>query len=304
MIRLLGMLCALFLLSAPAVAQERGLHYGLLVTNDSLGDGHDRWRTGSFASSLAFAPGWSGVLPRGFGRLWELRINGEVIGPENLATPAPRDRVYAQAVSFGLHTHYQSRAIEYALGADLVVTGPVTRLDHLQEAFHDVLGGRDPSPAVKAAQVGDDIDATLVFEAGRAFRLGGTARLRPFVEARAGVETLLRAGADLTLGRFGQGGLLVRAPVSGHRFSVIEGGPYQGLSMMLGADLAHVANSEFFPSRGTVRHKETRARARAGMHWRSHAGTSVFYGLTWLDQEYASQHEDQFVGSLQLRVKF
>ncbi|WP_397542718.1 lipid A-modifier LpxR family protein [Roseovarius salis] len=304
MLRLLAALCALCLAAFPASAQERGLHYGLLFTNDSLGDGEDRWRTGSFASSLAYAPGWSGALPRGLGQLWELRVNGQVIAPSNLQAPAPQDRVYAQALSFGLHTHFQPNAIEYSLGGDLVVTGPITQLDHLQEIFHDIFGGRGASPAAKAAQISDDLDPALVVEAGREFRLGHAARLRPFIEARAGVETLVRAGADLTFGRFGAGGLLVRSPVTGQRFSVIQEDAYQGVSLFMGADIAHVASSEFIPSSGAARLRDTRSRARAGMHWRNRSGTSLFYGLTWLGKEFATQSETQVVGSMQLRVKF
>lgn len=304
MSRLLAALCVLIIHLSPAAAEERSRQgFGLLVTNDSLGDTSDRWRTGSFASSLVWAPEWQGRLPRRFGSLVELRINGEVVGPENLAAPAPLDRRYGQALSFGVHTHFQPGTIAWSAGADLVATGPQTGLDHMQEALHDVLGGRDASPAVKAAQVGNDVHPTLVLEAGREFALGGTVRVRPFVEARAGIETLLRAGADLTFGRFGQGGLLVRAPVTGQRFSVIEDAPYTGFSAMFGADIAHVADSEFHAA-GPVRPRETRARARAGLHWRSHAGTSVFYGLTWLGREFTTQREDQVVGSLQLRVKF
>ena len=304
MARLLAALCASCLLALPAAAQERGLHYGLLVTNDVIGDGDDRWRTGSFASSLAYAPGWSGALPHGLGQLWELRFNGEIISPENPVTPAPGDRPYAQALTVGLHTRFKPDVIDYALGGELVVTGPQTHLDDVQEGLHDIFGGDDPSSAVKAGQISDDVDPALVAEAGREFRLGGTARLRPFVEARAGVETLLRAGADLTLGRFGQGGLLARAPVSGQRYSVIEEAPYQGLSLVLGADIAHVADSEFLPSNRAVHEQDTRSRARAGVHWRNRAGSSLFYGVTWLEEEFSTQPDSQVVGSLQLRIKF
>lgn len=304
MSRLLAALCVLILHLPPAAAEERSRQgFGLLVTNDSLGDTRDRWRTGSFASSLIWGPEWQGRMPRRFGTLVELRLNGQVVGPENLATPAPLDRRYGQALSFGVHTHFQPGTIAWSVGADLVVTGPQTGLDHIQEALHDILGGRDASPAVKAAQVGNDVVPTLVLEAGREFALGDTVRLRPFVEARAGVETLLRVGADLTVGRFGQGGLLVRAPVTGQRFSAIEGAPYAGLSAMFGVDIARVADSEFYTA-GLVRPRETRARARAGLHWRSRAGTSVFYGLTWLGREFTTQRESQVVGSVQLRVKF
>lgn len=309
MTRLLAALMALgffaVFLATQAAAEGRGkLGYGLLLTNDVLGDTRDRWRTGSFASSLVLGPVGRQGLPDRFGSVLEIRFNGEVIGPENLATPAPLDRRYAQALSLGLHTHFQRGAVEYALGGDLVFTGPMVGLDHVQEAMHDVLGGRDASPAVKAAQVGNGVHPTLVFEMGRSFEIGRKARLRPFVEARAGVETLARVGADLTIGEFGANGLLIRAPDTGQRFVAADGGAQPGLSLLLGADIAHVANSAFLADAGPVRLEETRSRARAGLQLRMRGGSSLFYGLTWLDKEFASQREAQVVGSLQLRVKF
>ncbi len=278
--------------------------FGLLVSNDTFGDGHDRWRSGSFASSYVWAPDLGAGLPASPGEVIEFRFNGEILAPENISRPAPRDRRYAQALSFGLHTHFRRRAMEYAVGADLVVTGPVTQLDHLQKAFHSVLGGRTLSPAVKAAQISNDVDPTLVIEAGREFPFGARMRLRPFIEVRWGIETLLRAGGEVTLGRFGQGGLLVRAPDTGQRFSAVQEAPYRGFSLVLGGDVAHVINSDFFPSTGPVRLRETRARARLGLHWRNRKGTSLFYGLNWLGKEFEGQREGQFAGSLQLRLKF
>lgn len=305
MSRLLAALCVLIFLTVSAAAQDRSWYYGLLVTNDGLGDGDDRWRTGSFASSLAYAPGWSGRLPPGLGQLWELRLDGEIIAPENSVTPAPGDRPYAQMLTFGLHTRFERGSIDYDIGGELAVTGPQTRLDDLQDLVHDIFGGDQPSRAVKAGQISNDFDLGLMVEAGREFPLGGAARLRPFFEARAGVETLLRAGADLTLGRFGRGGLLARAPVSGLRYSVIkEETPYQGLSLVLGADIARVADSDLLPSTAAMDASNTRARARAGLHWRNRAGTSLFYGLTWLGEEFSTQPDSQVTGAVQLRINF
>lgn len=303
--RLLFAICAFFCLSLSANAVERTKQgFGLMMTNDVLGDTHDRWRTGSFESSWIFAPGWAGKAPARFGELVELRINGEVVGPENLAAPAPLDRRYGQMLSFGVHTHFQPGLIDYAIGVDAVVTGSQVGLDEVQEALHSVLGGRDPSAPVLASQVSNGLHLNGVFEAGRRVSLGGAAHLRPFVEARAGTETLVRLGFDLTLGQYGSTGLLVRNPVSGHRLSAVEDTAYSGFSWIVGADVAYVDSSIFIASNAPVRLEDVRTRVRTGVHWRTQAGTAIFYGLSWLSEEFTTQREAQVVGSLQLRVKF
>ncbi|MEL7011981.1 MAG: lipid A-modifier LpxR family protein [Pseudomonadota bacterium] len=296
---------ALFFLSFEGHAAERTKQgFGLMVTNDSIGDNRDRWRTGSFESSWIFAPDWTGQAPARFGELIELRINGEIVGPANLINPAPLDRRYGQALSFGLHTHFQPGALDYAVGLDAVITGSQVGLDNVQDFLHTFLGGRDASPGVLAAQLSNGLHANAVFEVGRRYKLGTATQLRPFLEARAGTETLARVGFDLTFGHFGSTGLLVRTPTSGQRLSAVEDAPYSGLSLLLGADVAYVDSSIYIASNAPVQLEDYRARARAGLHWRSQAGTALFYGATWLSEEFSTQPEGQFVGSLQLRMKF
>ena len=305
MYRLIFALCALFLLSFEGQAADRSKQgFGLSITNDSIGDNSDRWRTGSFESSWIFAPDWTGQAPARFGELIELRINGEIVGPANLINPAPLDRRYGQALSFGLHTHFQPGAVDYAMGLDAVITGSQVGLDNVQDFLHTFLGGRDASPGVLAAQLSNGIHANAVFEAGRRFQLGAATQFRPFLEAQAGTETLARVGFDLTFGQYGSTGLLVRTPTSGQRLSAVEDAPYSGVSVLLGADVAYVDNSIYIASNAPVQLEDYRARARAGLHWRSQAGTAVFYGVTWLSEEFNTQPEGQVVGSLQLRVKF
>ncbi|MEL7253413.1 MAG: lipid A-modifier LpxR family protein [Pseudomonadota bacterium] len=305
MTRLLIAMCAMLCLTSQTFAAERTKQgYGLMITNDVLGDSHDRWRTGSFESSLVFAPDWTGQAPARFGELLELRFNGEVVSPEDATNPRPLDRRYGQAVSLGLHTHFQPGRFDYALGLDVVVTGSQLGLDDVQEAVHEVLGGRDASPAVLAAQISNGVHANGVFEAGYPSQLGQATQLRPFMELRAGTETLARVGFDLTIGRYGSSGLLVRNPVSGHRLSAVEDGPYSGFSWVFGADMAYVDNSVFIPSSGPVRLEDVRSRVRAGVHWRTQAGTAIYYGVSWLSEEFNTQRQPQVVGSLQLRVKF
>lgn len=301
-------LACLLALAPPVLAQgvpDQGRQYlgrASLFTNDSFGDLRDRWRTGGVQGSLIWGPEWQGRAPSGAGQLLELRWGAQVIAPASLTRPDARDRPYAGAVSLGLHTHFVRGGVDMALGGDLVMTGPHTGLDGVQAALHDLAGISPPSAVVRGAQIGNGLHPTLVFEAGRDLRLGDSATLRPFVEARWGDETLVRLGGDLTLGMVGQGDLPIRDAVSGHRYAGVRGGA-QGLALVLGADLAHVADSIYLPADRGLALTDTRARVRLGLHHRGRRG-SVFYGVTWLGKEYAAQPEGQLVGSLRLNFNF
>jgi len=304
MVRLLFSAFFVLFLVVAAGAQERSyLGNGRLFSNDTLGDGQDRWRTGSLASSYVWGPDWSGELPTRFGQLLELRIGGEVISPEALVTPNPLDRPYAGALSAGIHTHFAAPQADISAGVDFVVTGPVTQLDELQSVIHDVLNVAEPSSAVTSTQIGNGLHPTLVLEAGRNMAVSDNVSFRPFVEGRAGIETLARVGADLTFGKLGQGEFLARDSVTGHRYRIIRQ-PWTGFSFVLGADVAHVSDSEFLPSSSGIALEPTRTRLRAGVNWQNQKGTSVFYGITRLSEEFEGQRESQLVGSVRFNLKF
>ena len=76
----------------------------------------------------------------------------------------------------------------------------------------------------------------------------------------------------------------------------------EGFSLTLGADMARVFASEYFPSSGPDL-TDTRTRVRAGMQWQGHVA-SVFYGATYLSPEFAGQGEGQVVGSLNVNFRF
>ncbi|MCD1626125.1 MAG: lipid A-modifier LpxR family protein [Paracoccaceae bacterium] len=304
MIRHLVAFCmALVILPQDVSAQARErIGYGRLISNDYLADGRDRWRTGSIASSRVWGRGWSGMLPDMPGDLLELRFGAEIIAPRDLVTPAAGDRPYAGILSAGLHTHFERLGSEFAVGANLVVVGPQTRLDDLQGGFHDLVGVDKASPATRAAQVGNGVYPTFVGEVGRNFDLSDTTQLRPFLEVRAGVETLARAGVDVTIGGVGRGGLMVRDSVSGQRYRAIAG-DFQGTGFVLGGDIASVADSNLLPSSSGVEVRDARSRLRAGVHWQGEQ-TALFYGLTWLGKEFEGQSEGQLIGSVRLDFSF
>ncbi|WP_375689454.1 lipid A-modifier LpxR family protein [Pseudooceanicola sp. LIPI14-2-Ac024] len=291
---------AVLALAAPA-AQAEGLDYighGRIMNNDVFYGGLDRWQTGSIASSHVWAEGWDGTLPTRFGSLIELRIEGRIIAPDTLSYVVPGDRPYANALSFGLHSHVLWRGVEVTGGADLVVTGDQTQLYRIQQAIHDIIDVPGPSDAVRAAGIGNGLHPTLSGEAGREVA-AGPLRLRPFVEARWGIETYARAGFDLTLGPVGRGGLMVRDPVTGQRYRAVPA-PALGYTLVLGADHAWVHDSTYLPA---PHEALDRTRLRAGLHWegRSFRG---FYGLTWLSEEFAGQPEGQVIGSVRFDITF
>lgn len=286
----------------PAPLERSRIGYGRLFTNDFLGDGKDRWRTGSVVSSRVWGYGWDGAAPAAFGDLLELRVMGQIIAPAKLSAPDPGDRPWAGMLSAGLHSHMQRGSAEYALGAGLVATGPQTQLDGFQDWLHDLLSAPKPSDAVLAAQIPDRVRPLLTAEAAQTLDLGAGASLRPFAEVRAGDETLLRAGADLTFGSAGRDALQVRDPVTGQRYRAVQGSR-QGVSFTIGGDMAYVADSVYLPESRGYRLTPRRDRLRAGLSWQGE-GASAFYGLTWLGREFEGQAESQLTGSLRLNLRF
>lgn len=287
---------------APLQAQAEQIGYGRLVLNDFLGDGHDRWRSGSIVGSHLYGQPWQGQRPQGFGEIVELRILGQVIAPADFQTPDPVDRPYAGALSIGAHTHFERAGFDIAMGADLTLVGPSSGIGDLQSWLHDAFGIAGPSDAVLNSQVGDKLALTGVAEVGYALDLSDTAQLRPFVEARAGDETLLRAGFDLTFGQFGRGELLVRDAISGQRYQTT----YQnrpGWSFLAGADFAVVESSIYLPASSGVTLEDTRERYRIGVNWQGES-SSVYYGATWLSPEFTGQSEGQVVGAMRIRFDF
>jgi len=302
MLRLALAVSAGLLLGVPAFAQERvTLGWGRLFSNDALGDGKDRWRTGAYAISRVRGVTWSGALPTAPGELLEFRLRADTIAPENLENPAKDDRRYAGAITFGLHSQFAVAGFEADVGGDLVFVGPQTGIGGFQSWVHGALGLGDI--AALDTQIDNAVYPTLSGEIARRFRLGDGVEVRPFVEARAGDETLLRVGGDLVIGSFGRGDLMLRDTGTGQRYRGVAGEVATGVSLVMGGDIAQVFNSIYLPDGEAVDLIETRHRLRAGVQWQG-ARSSAFYGVTYLSPEFEQQDEGQFVGALALNIRF
>ncbi|MGJ8594265.1 lipid A-modifier LpxR family protein [Sulfitobacter sp.] len=300
----IALVLSLLLVVEPADAGPREkLGYGRLVTNDYFGDGKDRWRTGSLTSSRVWGSEWTGQSPARFGDLIELRLSSEIIVPSNVSRPAAGDRPYAGALSIGAHTHFMWQGFDAALGADMVVTGSGTGLGSFQREVHKILGATVPSQSTLDDQIAGGLHPTIVGEMSRELAVTPNLHLRPFLEGRAGAETLVRAGFDLTFGQVGRGDLMVRESVTGQRYRVVRNEEVTGFTFLLGADIAHVSDSIYLPEDRGYELTESRDRLRAGVHWQGH-GSSAFYGVTYLGEEFEAQTEGQLVGSLRVKFSF
>lgn len=291
------------LLSLPLAAQSQErvtLGWGRLLTNDAIGDGRDRWRTGSYALSRVRGPNWRGSLPTSPGEILEFRMRMETIAPADLVAPVASDRRYVGALSFGMHTHFDMAGFETSIGADAVIVGPQTQISSLHGDLHDLLGL--PNPTVFGAQISNKVLPTLTGEVGRTLNFGA-AQVRPFVEGQVGAETLIRVGGDMTVGHFAKGALILRDVSTGQPMRVARGDRTDGVSLTMGGDIAQVFDSNYFIGADPNTVSDQRSRLRAGLHWQG-GESEAFYGLTWLGREFEEQADDQVVGSINLRVKF
>lgn len=291
-----------FCAAAPAFAEDRiTLGWGRLFTNDALGDGQDRWRTGSYAVSRLSGPRWSGDLPTTFGTILEYRFAAETIAPANLVTGAPDDRRYAGALSFGAASYAELQGFDAMIGAGFTAIGPSTGLGQFQSLAHQIFGLAQPG--VLDDQIPDQILLYGTAEVARPVAFGHNLAFRPFVAAQIGAEDLLRVGGDVILGRLGQKDLMLRDGPTGQLYRGIKGDPDPQISLVLGGDIARVFDSTFLPEAGAVTLAPNRQRLRAGLLVQGQF-VSVFSGLTYLGPEFDTQPEGQVLGSLTVSLNF
>lgn len=296
----LALLLLVSTIASPAFSEGREvIGKGRLFTNDFFGDGHDRWRSGSYVLSVVTGKdAYSGV--EAFGDIVEYRLGGQIISGMR-GSAAPGDRPYAGAVSLGAHTHFNMARADLSLGADLMAIGPQTGLSDFQKKFHD--GFDIPLPPYVDQQLGDVFFLNSTLEASRSFAVSDRVTVRPFVEGLAGAENLVRLGGDVIVGSVGHNDLMLRDVVTGQLYRGTQNDEL-GLSYLVGGDVASVFSSAFLPEDQGYTVSETRARARAGVLFQFAQDATLFYGATYLSEEFEGQREGQVVGSLKLNFKF
>lgn len=303
--RILSIICAGLLAAAPAFAQSdtQGLGTGRLFTNDYFGDRQDRWRTGSYVLSHVRGPDWQGQRPDGLGAILEYRLRSDIIAPERLNGPQSNDRAYVGALSFGVHSHAATSGYDISLGADLVIVGPQTGLSGLQQSIHERVDAPNLGGNVVDGQVGDRMYLNVVAEAARPVAMAGGAMVRPFAELTAGPETLARVGADVMVGEMLFNDLWLRDSTTGQLYRGTRGND-AGVGFVAGFDVAQVMATDYLPSSGPGAAKDQRWRARVGVHYAQSPNADIFYGLTYLSEEFEGQPEGQVLGSLTLNFNW
>lgn len=122
-------LAALWLIAglSATAGERRVIGVAGFGTNDRLGDGRDRWRTGSYSLTVVIGRNWDGALPARFGEIVEFHLHGEVIAPQNMPNPSPDGRKYAAILGIGVHSQSVALGGQLRAGADLFFVGPQTR---------------------------------------------------------------------------------------------------------------------------------------------------------------------------------
>lgn len=293
--------------SGPLAASAEDYRFlGMTVfhNNDVLLDGNDRWQTGGASWSFLLGPEGAEALPAAPGELWELRLRGQVITPDNFTAPAAWDRRAASVITTTLHNHFEYRGFDVSLGAGVAVTGAKTHLIDLQNLIHWLTPADEPQvpEAVQANQIPNAIYPTALGEVSYRWHLGEDVTLRPFAEVQAGVETYARVGVDAFWGGAFDTGVLARDGTTGFPYQTLGSAVPRGLSLTVGADAAWVFHSALLPA-PDYDLTPLRLRARAGVHYQGrHA--SVFAGFSWLGREFTAQPEGQVVTALQVHWRF
>jgi len=295
-------LLSLFLASSASADGFKLVGRASLFTNDYLGDGEDRWRTGSYTRSTFFArsSGKDATAPP----LFELRLRGEVIAPTEVnLVPQPGERPFVGVAAIGGFRHVSRGDYDVAWGGEMVFVGPQTGVSSFVTEAHEALGFKQPRAA--SGQLGNNTFPTVYLHASRLAGASATVPfdVRPFVEVQAGAETYARIGVDMFFGNGMSTTATTRDVVSGQIMSVVAADPVTGFTPSIGFDVARVWDSQFLPSSSGLTVKPWRLRARGGLRSQTQS-TEIFYGLSWLSPEYEGQPSGQVLGSLSLDFQF
>lgn len=297
MIKSLVALAAAFTLPAAMASAQTASSF---FTNDHIGDGHDRWRSGAYTKFYSFEPSpeWDASI--------DIRLRSEILSPWGSAEqPAGADRPYAGMLGAGLFFNDYWGQVDYNFGFEAIFLGDMTGVQQFQDSFHETFGFEGYTPQPGHDKLENDATGMISGELARKYTLGSAGAIRPFVTGKVGYEMFVRAGVDLMIGNYGSADRFVRDPVSGflQPSSAQRADAMSGVSLLAGFDYTHVGRDYLITDGGSVDLKSGRTRSRLGMQ----AGlgpVSVFYGATRLSEEFEGQVEGQTVGTLSVEFNF
>jgi hypothetical protein len=295
------LLSSIAAISCLSEAASAGSIRSSFFTNDYIGDGHDRWRSGSFTTFFGFEGDRTG------GWAHDFRLRTEIISPWGSdEQPNNSDRPYAGMIGLGAFVNERIGLTEINIGGEVVMMGDQTGLQSFQDGFHELFGFDGyTSDGASHVKIEDSFGAMMSAEAATSYFVGSEGALRPYLSAQFGYETFLRAGVDFIWGNYSFAEQFVRDPVSGFIQPSSSGraSAMEGFSFIAGVDYTAMTDSDLFPEHSDVDLKPGRFRGRLGVQGKIGAA-SVFYGVTHLTEEFESQVEGQTVGTLSVEFPF
>ncbi|WP_162197192.1 lipid A-modifier LpxR family protein [Loktanella sp. S4079] len=296
-----SLMVAISILSTSAFAEEHIAYRGEVgsFVNDFVGDGHDRWHTGSYQKSY-YSQGYQLRWLQGL----ELRSRSQIVSPWVSSKQRGGDRPYSTAIGVGGFAHGRISGFETRLGGEILLLGDGTGLEALQRSIHDGLGMEDSFDPSR-----DDIDrvettvtSRFDLEIARSLRTNEFALVRPYAEITFGGDRYNTFGTDVILGPHASASIWTRDVVTG-RLLTPQANDIRGLSIVAGIDVRSAISSIHLPDNGLVNIEPKQFRSRFGIQ-SSSPFANIFIGQARLSEGFVGQKESQRVGLLSVSFSF
>lgn len=289
------------LLAAPAKSQDRPDYRGEVgsLTNDYFGDGHDRWRSGSYQRSY-YSEGRRSQWADGI----ELRARSEIVTPWTPSRQPGGDVPYSTALGAAVLLHNRVLGFDTRLGGEVLLMGDASGMERVQSTFHDTLemgSSFDPSRH-DLDRVENGVALRFGSEIGRVVTLGPTHMLRPYIDASFGADQSAGAGLDFVAGPLAGARIWTRDVVTG-RLLTPQVNQIGGTSWVAGWDVRAVEKSVHFPDHSAVTLAPIQKRARIGVQVSSGVA-NFFFGQAWMSPTFEEQAEPQRLGMLSVAFIF
>lgn len=269
------------------------------LANDYFGDGHDRWRTGSYQRSYfseRFDTFRLGVI--------ELRARSEIVTPWKPSEQPDGDTPFSTLLGFGGFMHGNLATIDLRVGAEFLILGDATGLENMQSIAHEIIGVKtsfdDTRDEIPRAENG--LSARAELEASKNVRFGNSLLARPYVALKFGADESATFGLDLVTGSLALADIWTRDAVTG-RLLTPQADRSSGVSVVAGWDMSEVTRSVHMPSGSSVSIETFQTRARLGVQFET-GFANLFVGQAWLSPQFKDQAEGQRVGMLSVSFDF
>lgn len=289
------------IMSSQVFAEGRAAYRGEVgsFVNDFIGDGHDRWHTGSYQKSYysqGYQLGWVDGI--------ELRSRSQIVTPWSPSKQKDGDRPYSTAIGVGGFAHGHLAGFETRIGGEVILLGDGTGLETLQRTIHDGMGmgnSFDPNRS-DIDQVDNGLTSRFDIEIARTLRTSEFSMIRPYTEVTFGGDQYNTIGTDVIIGPLASASIWTRDVVTG-RLLTPQVNEIRGVSIVAGLDARSARSSIHLPEGARVNIEPMQFRARIGMQ-SSSSFANIFIGQARLSEDFVGQTDSQRVGMLSISFSF